>query len=120
MTIAVCNMQSKDTEVQVQFWRSLNAVMQRYGVPDPNFKEFMANNAMANWNAVRTVYGNGSDVFATLKYISVEVYTEAHQRIIPTTTYYFMQTIQRFQEYGAGRDMKPSYTVMVAIIRSCQ
>ncbi len=27
MTISTCNMQSEDTEVQVQFWRSLNAVM---------------------------------------------------------------------------------------------
>ena len=60
MTIAVCDMQSEDTEVQVQFWRSLNAVMTRHGVPDTNFKGFMADSAMANWNAVRIVYGSGS------------------------------------------------------------
>ena len=60
MTIAMCDMQSEDTEVQVQFWRSLNAVMHRHGVESPNFKGFMADSAMANWNAVRIVYGNGS------------------------------------------------------------
>ena len=60
MTIAMCDMQSKDTEVQVQFWRSLNVVMHCHGVANPNFKGFMADNAMANWNAVLIVYGSGS------------------------------------------------------------
>ena len=60
MTIAMCDMQSEDTEVQVQFWRSLNAIMHRHGVENPNFKGFMANSAIANWNAVRIVYGSGS------------------------------------------------------------
>ena len=48
MTIAMCDMQSEDTEVQVQFWRSMNAVMHRHGVTNPNFKGFMADSAMAN------------------------------------------------------------------------
>ena len=48
MTIAICDMQSEDTEIQVQFWRSLNAVMQKHGVANPNFKGFMADSAMAN------------------------------------------------------------------------
>jgi hypothetical protein len=60
MTIAMCDMQSEDTEVQVQFWRGLNTVMQRQGVANTNFKGFMADSAMANWNAVRIVYGSGS------------------------------------------------------------
>ena len=60
MTIAMCDMQSEDTEVQVQFWRSLNAIMRRHGVENPNFKGFMADSAMVNWNAVCIVYGNGS------------------------------------------------------------
>ena len=60
MTIAICNMQSEDTEVQVQFCRSLNAVMSQHGVHNPKFKGFMADSAMANWNAVRIVYGSGS------------------------------------------------------------
>ena len=54
------DMQSEDTKVQVQFWQSLNVVMHRHGVRNPNFKGFMANSAMANWNAVRIVYGSGS------------------------------------------------------------
>jgi hypothetical protein len=60
MTIAMCDMQSEDTEVQIQFWKSLNTVMERHGVANPNFKGFMADSAMANWNAVRIVYGSGS------------------------------------------------------------
>ena len=60
MTIVVCDMQFEDTEVQVQFWSSLNVVMSRHGVENPNFKGFMADSAMANWNAVRIVYGSGS------------------------------------------------------------
>ena len=60
MTISTCDLQSEDTEIQVQFWRCLNAVMTRHGVDYPNFKGFMADSAMANWNAVRIVYGSGS------------------------------------------------------------
>jgi len=59
MTIAMCDMQSEDTEVQVQFWRSLNVVTVRHRLADPSFKGFMADSAMANWNAVRIVYGSG-------------------------------------------------------------
>ena len=53
-------MQSEDTEVQVQFWRSLNVVMSQHGVHNPNFKDFMVDSAMVNWNAVHIVYGSGS------------------------------------------------------------
>ena len=60
MTIATCDMQSEDTEIQVQFWKSLNVVMARHGIHEPNFKGFMADSAMANWKAVRIVYGSGS------------------------------------------------------------
>jgi len=59
MTIAMCNMQFKDTKVQVQFWRSLNIVMAQHGLVDLKFKGFMADNAMANWNAVRVAYSSG-------------------------------------------------------------
>jgi len=58
MTISTCNMQSKDMEIQVQFWGCLNNAMSRNGVDHPNFKGFMVGNAMANWNAVHIVYGN--------------------------------------------------------------
>ena len=33
--------------------------MEKNGLPNPNFKGFMADSAQANWNAVRIVYGSG-------------------------------------------------------------
>jgi hypothetical protein len=33
--------------------------MARHGIPKPHFKRFMADNAQANWNAMRIVYGSG-------------------------------------------------------------
>jgi hypothetical protein len=59
MTIACCNFQSKDKDAQVLFWHNLNHVMARHGIPKPHFKGFMVDNAQANWNAVRIVYGFG-------------------------------------------------------------
>ena len=59
MTIASCDMQSEDCDAQIVFWKNLNAVMERNGVVDTNFKGFMADSAQANWNAVRVIYGNG-------------------------------------------------------------
>jgi hypothetical protein len=35
----------------------LNEMMLRHEFPKPNFKGFMANNAQANWNVVKIVYG---------------------------------------------------------------
>ena len=60
MTIATCDMQSEDTNIQVQFWQSLNAVMAQCGLDHPNFKDFIADSAMANWKAVRIIYGSRS------------------------------------------------------------
>jgi hypothetical protein len=59
MTIAVCDMQSKDTMVQCIMWRELNDLMAKNGVENTNFKGFMVDNAQANKNAVRIVYGSG-------------------------------------------------------------
>ncbi len=58
MTIAICDMQFEDTWAQCVMWQNLNKVMANNGVPNPNFKGFMANNAHANWNIVRIVYGS--------------------------------------------------------------
>src|ERR1700738_1277646 len=33
--------------------------MHRHGIAKVNFKGFMADNAQANWNAVRIIYGSG-------------------------------------------------------------
>jgi hypothetical protein len=59
MTIASCDMQSDDCDAQIIFWKNLNVVMKRNGVVHTNFKDFMADNVQANWNAVRVIYGNG-------------------------------------------------------------
>ena len=59
MTIAVCDMQSEDVAAQQVFWKNLNAVSSKHDITNPNFKGFMADNAQANWNVVRIVYGGG-------------------------------------------------------------
>jgi hypothetical protein len=41
-------------------WQNLNKVMANNGVPNLNFKGFMVDNAQANWNVVRIVYGSGN------------------------------------------------------------
>jgi hypothetical protein len=51
-------MQFEDMEVQCIMWQNLNQVMANNGVPNPSFKGFMADNAHANWNVVRIVYGS--------------------------------------------------------------
>jgi hypothetical protein len=33
--------------------------MLKKGVPNPNFKGFMADNTQANWNVMQIAYGNG-------------------------------------------------------------
>jgi hypothetical protein len=58
LIIAVCDMHSKDTEVQQLMWIKLNEMMLKHGFPKPNFKGFMVNNTQANWNMVKIVYGS--------------------------------------------------------------
>jgi hypothetical protein len=41
-------------------WTKLNHLMLMFRFANPNFKRFMANNAHANWNVVRIVYGSGA------------------------------------------------------------
>jgi hypothetical protein len=48
MTIAVCDMQSKDAAAHMVLWKNLNDVMARHGIPEPKFKGFMVDNAQAN------------------------------------------------------------------------
>jgi hypothetical protein len=52
MTITICDMQYEDLEVQWVMWQNLNKVMANNGVPNPNFKGFMVDNAQANWNTI--------------------------------------------------------------------
>ncbi len=48
MMIAICDMKFENMEVQCVMWRNLNKVKVNNGVPNPNFKGFMANSAQAN------------------------------------------------------------------------
>ena len=52
MVIACCDFQFEDKNVQIIFWKNLNHVMARHGVPLPQFQGFMVRSAQANWNVV--------------------------------------------------------------------
>lgn len=52
--------------------KNLNVVMAENGVPIVNLEGFMANNARANWDAVRHNYGDGDQV-SPLLVVSVRV-----------------------------------------------
>jgi hypothetical protein len=64
MTITKCDMQLEDATAQSVLWKNLNAILARHGVPEPKFKGFMADNAQANWNAIRVIYGSGDAVIS--------------------------------------------------------
>lgn len=53
LTIACCDIQSKDGATQTLLWENLNLVMAENRVSRGNFKKIMMNNAQANWNALK-------------------------------------------------------------------
>ena len=53
MTIAICDMQSKNTKVQCIIERELNNLMAMNSIENTNFKGFMAD------SAIQIVYGSG-------------------------------------------------------------
>ena len=59
LTITCCDMQSEDAWAQTIFWENLNVVMLENGVPNVNFKGFMADSAQANWIDARKIYRDG-------------------------------------------------------------
>ena len=59
LTIACCGIQSEDGVAQIFFWKNLNSVTSENGVSKANLKDFMMDNAHANWNVVRKIYGVG-------------------------------------------------------------
>jgi hypothetical protein len=59
MTIVICDMQYEDIDIQCDTWCKLKKMMVKNGVLNPNFKDFMANIAQANWNIMWIVYGSG-------------------------------------------------------------
>jgi tRNA(His) 5'-end guanylyltransferase len=40
-------------------WTKFDEIMLKHGFPKPNFKQFMADNAQTNRNAIKIVYGFG-------------------------------------------------------------
>jgi len=57
LTILVCDMQFEDTKTQRFMWTKIIEMMLKHRFPKPNFKEFMVDNAQANWNVIKIVYG---------------------------------------------------------------
>ncbi len=57
MTIVICDMHSKDKEVQQVMWTKLNDTMLKHKVLKLNFKGFMVDNAQATWNMIIIFYG---------------------------------------------------------------
>lgn len=60
-TIAICEMKEEDTISQVMFWEMINEVMLNNGHAPADFCGFMADEAAANWRAVRIVYNGGPE-----------------------------------------------------------
>lgn len=56
LTIATCEMKEEDMEAQCLFWESINDVMLKNKCEKADFFGFMADEAQANWNAVRHVF----------------------------------------------------------------
>jgi hypothetical protein len=63
MTIAICDMQSKDAAAQSVLWKNLNVVLAKHGIPERKFKGFKADNAQANWNAIWVIFRSGDVTF---------------------------------------------------------
>ena len=61
MVIAICETKEEDTDSQILFWNYLNEVMKQQGHPPADFVGFMADEAGANWIAIRTVFNGGHD-----------------------------------------------------------
>lgn len=61
MVITICEMKEEDVESQIIFWQSLNEVMVDNGHPMADFAGFMADEAGANWVAIRTIFNGGPE-----------------------------------------------------------
>ena len=59
LIIACHDIQSEDGGTQIFLWKNLKSIIVINGVPNVNFKGFMADSAKTNWNVVKTIYGNG-------------------------------------------------------------
>ena len=62
LTIATCEFREEDEDAQVIFWENMNLVMVEHTGKAANFFGFMADEAGANWNAVRRVFNDGKEM----------------------------------------------------------
>lgn len=62
LTIATCEFREEDEDAQVMFWENMNLVMVEHTGKPANFFGFMADEASANWNAVRRVFNDGKEM----------------------------------------------------------
>ena len=60
-TIAICQMKEEDTTSQILFWEMMNDFLLQNGCLPTSFRGFMADEASANWRAVRTVFNDRGD-----------------------------------------------------------
>lgn len=58
-TIATCEMRTEDVPAISKFWRCINEVMEKKGFAKAEFTGFVADEAQANWIAVREVFNEG-------------------------------------------------------------
>ena len=96
MTIVCCDFQSEDKDAQIIFWKNLNHVMARHGVPLPQFQGFMADSVQANWNAVRIVYGGGDPKVAML----------GHER---TCYFHWSQSLEKHTKQFIKHDLQDQH-----------
>ena len=59
MTICVCDMMCEMVDAQEHMWLSILALLRKHGLENVNFKGFMADNAQANFNAIKCIFGSG-------------------------------------------------------------
>ena len=62
MTIATCDMKTEDVDSQVIMWQSIIEQMEKVGTTGITSAGWMADSAMANFNAVRRVFGTDPNV----------------------------------------------------------
>jgi hypothetical protein len=62
MTLAMCDMKTKNQLAQSLFWRKLNAKCQEHGVKEVQFVGFIADFAHANWLVVQEVQNKGKEM----------------------------------------------------------
>lgn len=91
-------MKVEDTKAQTKFWRVLNNVAAEHGLQSVQFKGFMADEAAANWAAVRTVYGDGATIPM-----------EGRER---SCLFHFKDSLRKHTEQGIVQSMREKHILL--------